>query len=166
LAAPGPKTATKYKSKTGEVTLLNNVDRCEYTIEQLTKAALRDVSKVLIAFIKDATPVRTGLLRDSWQKWVKKSNKNGEISLSLGVYTAAHAKKKGKKYAHHAHLVLLGHATRNGGFVEGNNFFYQVVADNMNLIRDIEGQYLSAIEDEQNAIAIAEAEEAKQEDED
>ena len=162
-----PKSVTKvYRSgaKAGQVEFTSNVDRVNYTIEELTKAALRDVGKVLIPKIRQETPKKTGLLAKSWQKWVKKSKADGHMELDLGVYTAAQAKKKGQSYAHHAHLVLLGHATVNGGFVEGNNFVYQVVADNMQLIRDVEGQYLSAIEDEQKALSIATQEESLPED--
>lgn len=162
-----PKSVTKVytsKSKYGQVEFTSNVDRVNYTIEELTKAALRDVGKVLIPKIREVTPKKTGLLSKSWQKWVKKSKGDGHLELDIGVYTAAQAKKKGQSYAHHAHLILLGHRTVNGGFVPGNNFFYQVVADNMSLIRDTEGQYLSAIEDEQKAIQIAEAEASLDED--
>lgn len=164
---PIPKSVTKIKTKQGksEVIFTSAVDGANYTIEELTKAALRDTGKVIIRFVKDATPERTGLLKKSWEKWVKKSKANGEVSLQLGVYTAAQARKKGQSYAHHAHLILLGHKTRNGGFVAGNNFFYQVVADNINLIRETQGKYLSAIENEQEARSIVESEEKLAEDE-
>lgn len=160
-----PKTVTKVsKAKGGTVTFTSNVDRINYTIEELTRAALRDAGKALIPKVRQATPKHTGLLSKSWQKWVKKARNDGHIELALGVYTGAQARKKGQPYAHHAHLILFGHTTRNGGFVEGNNFFYQVVADNIGLIREIEGKYLSAIEDENEAIKIAEAEAEKDED--
>jgi len=164
LSAPKPATKIKHKQGKTEVTLISNVDRVNYTIEELTKAALRDVGKVLKVYIKERTPVKTGLLQKSWQHWVKKERTTGEIKLQLGVYSAKQAKKKNQGYAHHAHLVLLGHATVNGGFVPGNNFFYDVVKENLGLVRDIEGQYLSAIEDEQTAIRLAEEEESKAED--
>ena len=166
---PVPKSVTKvYKSgaKAGQVEFTSKVDQANYTIEELTKAALRDVGKVLIPKIREATPKVTGLLSKSWQKWVRKDRSDGHMELDLGVYSAKQAKKKGQAYAHHAHLVLLGHATVDGGFVKGNNFFYQVVADNLNLIRETEGRYLSAIGDEVEAMKIAEAEEGKSEDSD
>lgn len=167
---PVPKSVTKvYKtgSKAGQVEFTSSVDRVNYTIEELTKAALRDVGKVIIPRVREATPKKTGLLSKSWQKWVKKSRSDGHVELDLGVYSAAQAKKKGQKYAHHAHLVLFGHQTADHKrFIPGNNFFYQVVADNISLIRDTEAQYLSAIEDEQTAIKLAEAEADKEEDSD
>ena len=163
-----PKSVTKVytsKNKYGQVEFTNNVDRVNYTIEELTRAALRDVGKVLIPKIREATPKKTGLLSKSWQKWVKKVKGDGHVELDIGVYTSKQAKKKGQSYAHHAHLILLGHYTVDRKrFIPGNNFFYQVVADNLSLIRDTEAQYLSAIEDEQNAIRIAEQEDSLAED--
>lgn len=164
MSAPKSVTKIKHKDGHGEVTFTSNVDRCQYTIEELTKAALRDSGKIIIDKVREATPVRTGLLKKSWQKWVRKDRNDGHQELDLGVYTAAQARKKGQAYAHHAHLVLLGHRTVNGGFVDGNNFFYQVVADNIDIIREAQGKYLSAIEDELNAVRMAEAEETKSED--
>ena len=163
-----PKSVTKVsKTKNGSsVTFTSNVDRVNYTLEELVRAALRDTGKVLMPKIREATPVFTGLLRKSWQKWVRKDRGDGHIELDLGVYTAAQAKKKNQKYAHHAHLILLGHETKNGGFVEGNNFLYQTIADNINLIRETQGQYLSAIEDGNKALRLAEAEADKAEDDD
>ena len=166
---PLPKSVTKvYRSgaKAGQVEFTSNVDQCNYTIEELTKAALRDVGKVLIPKIREATPKLTGLLSRSWQRWVRKDRTDGHTELDLGVYSAKQAKKKNQAYAHHAHLVLLGHLTADHTkWVEGNNFFYQVVADNIDLIRETEGKYLSAIGDEVEAKKIAEAEEKKEEDE-
>lgn len=160
-----PKTVTKVsKANGGTVTFTSSVDRVNYTIEELTKAALRDVGKMIIMKVRQATPKRTGLLSKSWQKWVKKARYDGHIELDLGVYSGPQAKKKGQPYAHHAHLILFGHKARDGSWVEGNNFFYQVVADNIGLIREIEGKYLSAIENENEAIRIAEAEAEKAED--
>ena len=163
-----PSSVIKKSKVNGKTSFefVNNVDRVNYTLEELTKAALRDVGKVLIPLIKDATPVLTGRLRSSWQKWVRKDKKNGENSLQIGVYSQAQAKKKGKPYAYHAHLVLLGHATRDGGYVQGNDFLTRVVESNVSLIREIEGRYLSAIEDEAEATRIAEEEAGKEEDAD
>jgi hypothetical protein len=164
---PLPKSITKTTKQNGKVAVefIDNVEACNYTLAELTKAALRDIGKVLIPMIKQETPVLTGRLRSSWQKWVRK-DKAGEQKLQIGVYSASQAKKKGKPYAFHAHLVLLGHATRNGGYVHGNNFFTRVVEQNVATIREIQGKYLSAIADANEAARIVEAEEGKAEDSD
>ena len=162
-----PKSVTKVytsKSKYGQVEYTDNVDRVNYTIEELTKAALRDVGKVLIPRIKEKAPKRSGKLSKAWQKWVKKDKGFGQMELDLGVYSMSQAKKKNQKFVHYAHMVIMGHATRNGGFVAGNNFLYQTVQENIDLIRETEGKYLSAIEDENEALRIAAAEEGKAED--
>ena len=164
---PLPASVVKTTKQNGKVAVefTSNVDACNYTIAELTKAALRDIGKTLVPLIKQETPVLTGRLRSSWQKWVRK-DKSGEQKLQIGVYNSQQAKKKGKPYAYHAHLILLGHATKNGGYVPANNFFEAVVRENVSLIREIQGKYLSAIADANTAAKIVEAEEGKAEDED
>jgi len=162
-----PKSVTKvYRSgaKAGTVEFTSSVDRVNYTLEELTKAALRDVGKVIVPKIKDATPKKSGRLQNAWQKWVKKDKTDGHMELDLGVYSKAQAKKKGKDYVFYAQYILMGFTTKDGRWVSGNNFLQQTVEDNISLIRDTEAQYLSAIEDEQNAIKIATEEEGKAED--
>ena len=165
---PLPASQVKTHKVNGKVAveLTDNVERVNYTMSELTKAALRDIGKALVPLIKQSTPVRTGRLRASWQKWVRKDKTSGEQQLQIGVYSAAQAKKKGKPYAFHAHLVILGHKTRNGGYVQGHNFPEEVVRTNISLIREIQGRYLSAISDENEAIRLAEAEASKAEDDD
>ena len=89
---PLPKSVTKIK-KDG-VEFVSNVDRASYTIQELSRAALKDVAKLLRKRIKDATPVETGVLKKNVGTWVKKNSKTGECELQVGVYNRDRAKKK------------------------------------------------------------------------
>ncbi len=153
---PLPKPVTKIK-KDG-VEFVSNVDRASYTIQELSRAALKDVAKLLRKRIKDATPVDTGVLKKNVGTWVKKNSKTGKCELQVGVYNRDRAKKKGYTYAYHAHLVEFGTAkmkAANGG----RGFIKSTVQDSIDDIRRIEGQYLSAIEDENRALGLIDEEE-------
>lgn len=160
-----PKSVTKLKKGEGgsTVTFISNVDRVNYTMQELCKAALRDVGKVIKKKVKERTPKRSGRLRNAWQTWVKKDKSDTGAVLQIGTYNKTQAKKKGKDYVFYASMVLFGHKTRDGGFVKGNNILYDTVQENMKTIREVEAQYLSYIEDEVKATAIVTGEENKSE---
>lgn len=147
-----PKSIVKVtkNKKNGQVELsyTNNVDRTNYTIRELTKAALRDVSKLILKELPENSPKRTGNLSKSFASW----NRGIEQGLQIGTYYSkqkAESKKKG--YAPYLHLILFPKTNRNGTKTQGNNFFKDVVYRHIDDIRTIEGKYLSAIEDEREA---------------
>lgn len=145
-----PKSVVKIK-KDG-VEYISSVERTKYTIKELSRAALRDVAKLLRRRIKDAVPVYTGTLKRNVGTWVKRGN-NGMPTLQVGVYDRARAKKKGYKYAFHAHLLEFG-TKKMQAANNGRGFLRPVVMDNIDEIRKIEGKYLSAIEDENRAFGL------------
>ena len=141
-----PKSVTKV-SKDGSVTYTQSVDRVNYTIRELTRAALRDVGKFVCKEFKNSYystfKKRTGNVGRSMQYWVKYKQKN--IELQVGLKKQKDRSKDGfygmfeelgtiklPKYA------LLSHA----------------VEDNIAIIREIESQYLSALEDEAKALSL------------
>lgn len=138
-----PKSVVKIK-KDG-VEYISSVDRAQYTLKELSRAALRDVAKLLRKRIKANVPIGEGTLEKNVGTWVRKS-KDGTPRLQVGVYDRKRAKKKGYKYAFHAHLVEFG--TRK---MRARPFLRPTVMDNIDEIQKIEGQYLSAIEDENRA---------------
>lgn len=152
---PVPKSVTKVK-KDG-IEFISNVDRCQYTIKELSRAALRDVAKLLRKRIKDAVPVDTGTLKKNVGTWVRRS-KDGTPRLQVGVYDKARAKKKGYKYAYHAHLIEFG-TRKMRAANNGRGFLKSTVMDNIDEIRKIEGKYLSVIEDENKALGLIDEEE-------
>ena len=148
-----PKSVTKVK-KDG-VTFVSSVDRCEYTIQELSKAALRDTAKFLRKKIKDNAPKKSGNLKKNIGTWVRKDRNTGDVSLHIGVYDRAAAKKKGLKYAFYAQFFEFG-TSKRAAFNGGRGFIRPHVMDNIDQIRKIQGQYLSAIEDEDKAISLIE----------
>lgn len=128
-----PKSVIKIK-KDG-VEYISSVDRTAYTLTELTRAALRDVGKYICNRTRKKIRRRTGRLSKNIQYWVRK--KEGDLQVGF---------KPGGFY---------------GGFQELGTekqpkigALYNTVKDNIKTIRDIEGQYLSAIEDEQKALAL------------
>lgn len=128
-----PKSVVKLKKDGVEFT--SNVDRASYTIRELTRAALRDVGKLVCKRTRQKIRRRTGRVAKNTQYWVRKQ----EGDLQVGF-------KPGGFY---------------GGFQELGTerqpkvgALYGAVKDNLNAIRDIEGKYLSAIEDEQEALRL------------
>lgn len=133
-----PKSAVKIKKDGVEFT--SNVDRVSYTIRELTRAALRDVGKLVCKRTRQKIKRRTGRLSKNIQYWVRK--KEGDLLVGF---------KPGGFY---------------GGFQELGTekqpkigALSNAVKENINTIRDIEGRYLSAIEDEQKALRLIEEEE-------
>lgn len=133
-----PKSVVKIR-KDG-VEYISSVDRVNYTIRELTRAALRDAGKFICKRTRQSIRRRTGKLARNIQYWVRKK----DCDLQVGF-------KPGGFY---------------GGFQELGTerqpkigALYRSVKDNIKTIRDIEAQYLSAIEEEQRAMSLISEEE-------
>lgn len=138
-----PASVTKIRSKKGQVQVefISNVDRANYTIQELTKSALRDVKKFVLKIarteIASQMKTHTGKLRKNTQGWVHKNG--GQIVLDVGF----------KNVAWYGGYQELGTNKQ-----PKKGILFNSVADNIDQIRTIEAQYLSAIEDEQKAISL------------
>ena len=135
-----PKSVTKI-SKDGKVTYTQSVDRINYTIRELTRAALRDVGKYVCKEFRNAYYERfkkhSGRVGKFTQYWVKYKQKDVELQVGIklnGFYGGYQelGSSKTTKYA------FLTHA----------------VQDNIAQIIDIESKYLSALEDEAKALSL------------
>lgn len=129
------------KFKKGGIEYLNNVDRVNYTIQELTRQALKDVGKYVCRETRKKINRRTGRLAKGTQYWVRKK----ETDLQVGF----------KPMAWYGGYQELGteKQPKIGALTES-------VELNVQTIREIEAQYLSAIEDENKALSlINEAEE-------
>lgn len=135
-----PKSVTKI-SKDGNVTYTQSVDRVNYTIRELTRAALRDVGKYVCKEFRNAYYARfkkhSGRVGKFAQYWVKYKQKDIELQVGIkpnGFYGGYQelGSSKTTKYA------FLTHA----------------VQDNIAQIIEIESQYLSALEDEAKALSL------------
>lgn len=151
-----PPSVTKI-SKNG-VTFTESVDRANYLITELTRAAMKDVARYVLRIVRanvrginaQTKKMRYAPLR--YQYWVRKK----ECDLQLGIENTA----RGAESAWWADQAELGTGNQpKRGFLRG------AVYDNIQMIRQIEAQYLSAIEDELSAAAMVDEEENDPEEE-
>lgn len=137
---PVPKSVTKI-SRDGRVTYTQSVDRVNYTIRELTRAALRDVGKYVCKQFRTSYYARfkrhSGRVGRFTQYWVKHKQKVPELQVGIkpnGFYGGYQELGSSKTTKH----ALLTHA----------------VQDNIATIIEIESQYLSALEDEATALSL------------
>ena len=148
MAIPSPM-----KFKKDGVEFTSSVDRCNYTIRELTRAALRDVGRYVVRQCTRKARRLGGLghtryIQKRFQFWVRKQ----EGDLLVGIHNVMKNKNPGETwYGMDQELGLNGQPKRA--------FLHDSVYENIRTIRDIEAQYLSAIEDEQQALALIDEEE-------
>lgn len=148
MAIPSPM-----KFKKDGVEFTSSVDRCNYTIQELTRAALRDVGRYVVRQCTRKARRLDGLghtryIQKRFQFWVRKQ----EGDLQVGIHNVMKNKNPGETwYGMDQELGLNGQPKRA--------FLHDSVYENIKTIRDIEAQYLSAIEDEQKALALIDEEE-------
>ena len=137
---PVPKSVTKV-SKDGNVTYTQSVDRVNYTIRELTRAALRDVGKFVCKKFRDSYynqfKKHSGRVGKAAQYWVKYKQK--EIELEVGI----------KPNGFYGGYQELGTSKQTKYALLTN-----AVKDNIATIVEIESQYLSALEDEAKALSL------------
>lgn len=141
-----PKSVTKI-SRDGNVTFTSNVDRINYTIEELSRAALRDTAKYVRKIMVTQLKTLPGMKRSrriyrSTQYWVRRR----ETDLQIGF-------KHDSWYGARSELGTHGQPARN--------ILRDAVYQNIDQIRVIQGKYLSAIEDENRALGLISEEEYK-----
>lgn len=135
-----PKSVTKI-SKDGNVVYTQSVDRVNYTIRELTRAALRDVGKFVCKQFRISYYARfkrkSGRVGRFTQYWVRHKQKNIELQVGIkpNAFYGGFQELGSSKTTKHA---LLTHA----------------VQDNIAQIVEIESQYLSALEDEARALSL------------
>lgn len=149
MGIPSPMKFTK-----DGVEFTSSVDRCCYTIRELTRAALRDVGRYVVRVTTRKVRKLEGLghtkyIQRRFQFWVRKQ----EGDLLVGIHNTLKNKNPGATwYGMDQELGLNGQPKRG--------FLKESVYENIQTIREIEAQYLSAIEDENRALALIDEEEA------
>lgn len=134
-----PKSVMKI-NKDG-VQFTESVDRANYFITELTRAAMKDVAKFILRIVRKnvrAINNQTRRMRYAplrYQYWVRKK----ECDLQLGIENTA----RGANTAWWADQAELGTANQ-----PKRGFLRSAVYDNIDTIRKIEAQYLSGIETE------------------
>lgn len=138
-----PKSVMKI-NKDG-VTFTESVDRANYFITELTRAAMKDVAKYVLRIVrknvrsisKQTAKMRYAGMR--YQYWVRKK----ECDLQLGI----------ENIQHDAQTAWWADQSELGtGNQPKRGFLRSAVYDNIGTIRQIEAQYLSAIETEDESL--------------
>lgn len=142
---PMPKSVTKIK-KDG-VEFISNVDRAQYTLTELQRAALRDTGKFIRKRVIQELKKLRGMRRsrrlyNSMQYWVRRR----ETDLIIGH-------KHDTWYGAHGEIGQRNQPRRD--------ILRDTVYNNIDQIRLIQGQYLSAIENENRALGLIDESEAK-----
>ena len=141
-----PKSVVRFKK--GNVEYISSVDRVQYTIRELTRAALRDVGKYVCRMCNNEAMKLPGMKKSkrvrgktsAFQYWARKN----ECDLQVGI-------KHGTWYGEDQELGSKNQPKR--GILRGSAY------NNIAKIVEIESQYLSALEDEARALALIESEE-------
>lgn len=144
-----PKSVVRFKK--GNVEYVSNVDACNYTIKELTRAALRDVGKYITRLVNDqALKLYGGGLgktnriiphkgsdrsKLAYGYWARKK----ECDLQVGV-------KHDSWYGTDQELGTDG--------MPKKAFIRNTVYDHIPKIVEIESKYLSGLEDEAAALAM------------
>lgn len=142
---PVPRSVTRV-GRDG-VTFTSNVDRTKYLLVELQRAALRDSAKLIRKRMIQKLKKLPGMKRskriyNSTQYWVRKR----ETDLIIGF-------KHDSWYGARSELGTHGQPARH--ILRGT------VMENIDDIRRVQGQYLSAIEDENRALGLINEEEAR-----
>jgi HK97 gp10 family phage protein len=138
-----PRSVTRVRRN--GVEFVSNVDRAKYTIQELTRAALKDVAKLIRRRILDKARKMPGMRKgkripNAFQYWVRRR----ESDLQIGV-------KHDTWYGVEQELGTNGQPARH--------IIRDTVYENIDQIRIIQGKYLSAVEDENRARGLIDEEE-------
>ena len=141
-----PKSVIRFKK--GDVVYTSSVDRAQYTIRELTRAALRDVGKYVSRICNSEAMKLPGLKKSrrvrgrtsAFQYWARKQ----ECDLQVGI-------KHGTWYGEQQELGTRNQPKR--GILRNS------VYNNIPKIVEIESKYLSALESEARALALISEEE-------
>jgi HK97 gp10 family phage protein len=153
---PMPKSVTKVDSK-GNVTYISSVDKVQYTLNELCRAALKDCAKMIrkkmIVKLKKLPGVgKTRRVYRVTQIWVRK--KEADLQIGFG-----NTKKGLTGETWYGILQELGSKNQ-----PKRSILRDTVYENVQEIRNIQAQYLSAIKDESKANSVIDESELTSED--
>ncbi len=151
-----PKSVVRFKK--GNVEYISSVDKVQYTIVELTRAALRDVGKYLVRTANTKAQKLPGLKKSRRVRgrtstflynvpWAEEGLPHLEVGVKHGTWYGADQEMGTSKQPRRQ--ILRNSAN-----------------DNIATIIEIESQYLSALEDEAAALALISEEEYMGGDED
>ena len=148
---PMPKSITRIKK--GNVEYISSVNRVMYTMDELERAALKDVAKFLRAEmrkrLKSTGSVKTRNLSRAVTSWVRKGSRGYQTKLQIGFYSNAKAKSRGLNPAFYGSMLEFG--TKK---LSARPWLRPAVYENIPKIIEIESKYLSGLEDEAKALRL------------
>lgn len=157
-----PKSVTKVK-KNG-VEFISSVDKCSYTIRELTFAAMYDVAKFLRKKLREKSR-KFGLkgrrVSTVWQYWVRKNEADLQIGTKAKTWYGAEQElgsnktKEVKSHTRHKKTkeVIVQSYTKRFQ-MQRYGLLVETVEENLNDVRNIMAQYISAIDSEPKAAAF------------
>lgn len=128
---PVPPSKMRMTKKNG-VELVDNTEKANYYIEELTRAALRDVGKFIVRETKSRIRKRTGNLAKNIKYKVRKKEQDVQIGFKPGGFYGSFQE------------LGTSNQPKIGALRDS-------VDENIDMIQRIEAQYLSAIADERKA---------------
>lgn len=142
---PAPRSVTKIK-KDG-IEFISNVDRANYTMKELVRAAQKDTAKLIRKRLLQEFKKLPGMRRArrvyrGVQYWVRKREGDLQIGLAHDTWYSARSE-------------FGTHGSPSRGILR------DTVYNHIDDIRRIQAQYLSAIEDELKAQSLIDEEEAR-----
>lgn len=133
---PLPKSV---KFSRNGVEFLSNCDRLQYTISELTRAALRDTGKYVCRETRKKIKRKTGRLAKNTQYWVRSRSGDLQVGFKPGGFYGLYQEIGTVKQPR---IAALSDSTQN----------------NISTIRQIQQQYLSAVGTESGESMINEGE--------
>lgn len=142
---PVPKSVVKFSK--GGIEYVSSVDKVQYTINELSRAAMRDVGKFIRKEVIKKMKDLPGLAHSkrpyrATQTWVRKK----EANLQIGFGNEKQGMSGDTWYAIQQEL-----GTRNQ---PARHFLRSTVMENIPTIIKIESQYISSLEDEARALSM------------
>lgn len=132
-----PKSVIKIRTKQGKSTVefTDHADWVNYTMQELIRAALRDTGKYIVRMTKNKVHKRTGKLLSNIQYWVRKKEGNLQVGFKpggwYGLFQELGTEKQPK-------IGALASSAEN----------------NIDTIKQIQAQYLSALNNENKALSM------------
>ncbi|MFW5670156.1 MAG: HK97-gp10 family putative phage morphogenesis protein [Acetivibrio ethanolgignens] len=121
------------KFKKDGVEYLNNVDRCNYLMTELVRAALKDTGRYICQQTKKMIHKKTGRLNKNIQYWVRKKSGDLQVGFKPGGFYGMYQEFGTEK------TPKIGALSTSA-------------ESNVETIRKIQAQYLSYLNDEQTAV--------------
>ncbi len=141
------------KTIKGKLTIVSSIDRCSYTIKELSIAALRDVGQYICITANITAQKlyhgsmqkskRVSGLKKAFQYWARRR----EVDLQVGIVHDTW-------YGVQQELGTSGSRNRGPSNMKKHGILTNTVYENIPTIIKIESQYLSALEDEARALAL------------